>query len=102
MWPWWVKIPTEDFTDKSLVINDNYGSCAREIVVLIMEVDKVADEVTEMEVDKGTDMKIPIEDLTYVILAIGDIYRDDVRSGWQVGRHVELIQVMQPVSQVFF
>ena len=28
-----------------------------------MEVDKVADEVTDMEVDKVTDMKIPIEDL---------------------------------------
>ena len=67
-----------------------------------MEVDKVADEVTDMEVDKVTDMKIPIEDMTDVILAIGDIYRDDVRSGWQVGRHVELIQVMPPVSQVFF
>ena len=31
--------PTEDFTVKTLVINDTYGSCAREIVVLIMEVD---------------------------------------------------------------
>ena len=67
-----MKIPTEDFTVKTLVINDTYGSCAREIVVLIMEVDKVADEVTDMEVDKVTDMKIPIEDLTDVILAIGD------------------------------
>ena len=56
MWPWWVKIPTEDFTVKTLVINDTYGSCAREIVVLIMEVDKVADEVTNMEVDKVTNM----------------------------------------------
>ena len=28
-------------------------------MVLIMEVDKVADEVTDMEVDKVTDMKIP-------------------------------------------
>ena len=48
---------------------------------MVMEVDKVADEVTEMEVDKGTDMKIPIEDLTGVILAISDTYRDYVRSG---------------------
>ena len=48
------------------------------IGVLVMEVDKVADEVTNMEVDKVTDMKIPIEDLTDVILAIGDTYRDDV------------------------
>ena len=77
-----MKIPTEDFTVKTLVINDTYGRCAREIVVLIMEVDKVADEVTDMEVDKVTDMKIPIvEDLTDMILAIGDTYRDDVRSG---------------------
>ena len=50
------------------------------IGVLVMEVGKVADEVTDMEVDKVTDMKIPIEDLTDVILAIGDTYRDDVRS----------------------
>ena len=41
MWPWWVKIPNEDFTDKTL----------REIVVLIMEVNKVADEVTDMEIE---------------------------------------------------
>ena len=25
MWPWWVKIPTEDFTDETLVINDSFG-----------------------------------------------------------------------------
>ena len=48
---------------------------------MVMEVDKVADEVTDMEVDKVTDMKIPIEDLTGVILAISDTYRDYVRSG---------------------
>ena len=77
-----MKIPTEDFTDKTLVINDSYGCGLRDIVVLIMEVNKVADEVTDMEVDKVTDMKIPIvEDLTDMILAIGDTYRDDVRSG---------------------
>ena len=52
MWPWWVKIPTEDFTDETLVINDIYGGDVREIVVLIMEVDKVVDEVTDMEIDK--------------------------------------------------
>ena len=51
------------------------------IGVMVMEVDKVADEVTNMEVDKVTDIKIPIEDLTDVILAISDTYRDDVRSG---------------------
>ena len=52
MWPWWVKITTEDFTDGTLVINDTYGGDVREIVVLIMEVDKVVDEVTDMEIDK--------------------------------------------------
>ena len=51
MWPWWVKIPTEDFTDETLVINDTYGGDVREIAVLIMEVDKVVDEVTDMEID---------------------------------------------------
>ena len=45
------------------------------IGVMVMEVDKLADEVTDMEVDKVTDMKISIEDLTDVILAIGDTYR---------------------------
>ena len=30
------------------------------IGVMVMEVDKVDDEVTDMEVDKVTDMKIPI------------------------------------------
>ena len=69
---------------------------------MVIEVDKVADEVTDMEIDKVTDMKIPIEDLTDVTLVIGDTYRDDVRSGQQVGRHVELIQVMPPVSQIFY
>ena len=34
-----------------------------DLEVVVMEVDKVADEVTDMEVDKVTDMKIPIEDL---------------------------------------
>ena len=69
-----------------LTINDTYGDDVREFVVLVMEVDKVADEVTDMEVDKVTDMKISIEDLTDVILAIGDTYRDDVRGGdWSAG-----------------
>ena len=47
-----MKIPTEDFTDETMVINDTYGGDVREIVVLIMEVDKLADEVTDMEIDK--------------------------------------------------
>ena len=41
------------------------------VMVMVMEVEKVVDEVTDMEVDKVTDM----------ILAIGDTYRDYVRSG---------------------
>ena len=44
-----MKKPTEDFTDKTLVINDTYGCGVGEIVVLIMEINKVADEVTDME-----------------------------------------------------
>ena len=48
MWPWGVKIPTEDITDETLTINDTYGGDVREIVVLIMEVDKVVVEVTNM------------------------------------------------------
>ena len=56
MWPWWVKIPTEEFTDETLAINDTYEDDVREIVVLVMEVDKVADEKTNMEVDKVTNM----------------------------------------------
>ena len=51
MWPWWVKIPTEDFTDETLTINDTYRDDVRESVVLVVEVDKVADEVTNMEID---------------------------------------------------
>ena len=50
-------------------------------MVLVMEVDKVANEATDMEVDKVTDMKIPIEDLSGVILVISDTYGDYVRSG---------------------
>ena len=34
------------------------------IGVMVMQVNKVADEVTNMEVDKVTDMKIIIEDFT--------------------------------------
>ena len=52
MWPCWVKIPTEDFSDETLIINDTYWGDVREIVVLIMEVEKVVYEVTDMEIDK--------------------------------------------------
>ena len=55
-----MKIPTEDFTDETLAIDDTYGADVREIVVLVVEVDKVTDEVTDMEVDKVADMKISI------------------------------------------
>ena len=37
---------------ETLIINDTYRGDVREIVVLIMEVDKVVDEVTDMEIDK--------------------------------------------------
>ena len=37
---------------ETLIIKDTYGGDVREIVVLIMEVDKVVDEVTDMEIDK--------------------------------------------------
>ena len=37
---------------ETLIFNDTYGGDVREIVVLIMEVDKVVDEVTNMEIDK--------------------------------------------------
>ena len=75
------------------------------IGMLVMEVDKVADEVTDMEVDKVADMNIPIEDLTEVILEIGDwvkipledfsgetlligdTYGDDVRGGYMCDGH---------------
>ena len=55
---------TEYFTDETLTINDTYGDDVREIVVLVMEVDKVANEVNVMEVDKVTNMmaKITNED----------------------------------------
>ena len=43
-----MKIPTEDFTDETLVIDDTYGYDVREIVVLVMEVDEVVDKVTNM------------------------------------------------------
>ena len=75
------------------------------IGVLVMEVDKVADEVTDMEVDKVADMKIPIwlkwfwslcdlcdwvkmplEDFSGETLLIGDTYGDDVRGvDWGAG-----------------
>ena len=56
-----MKIPTEDFTDETLAIDDTQGDDVRGgDWVLVMEVDKVADEVIDMEVDKVDDMKRPI------------------------------------------
>ena len=57
-----MKISTEDFTDETLAIDDTYGDDVREIVVLVIEVDKVANEVT----DKLTNMmaKIRNEDFS--------------------------------------
>ena len=33
-----VKIPTEDFSDETLAIDDTYGDDVSEIVVLVMEI----------------------------------------------------------------
>ena len=47
-------------------------------------------------------MKIPIADVTHETLAIDDVRGGDwVISVRKVGRHVELLQVMPPVSQSF-
>ena len=50
---------------------------------MVMEVDKVADEVADVDVDKVDDMvvKMTNEDFTHVILTIGDTFGDDVRGG---------------------
>ena len=37
---------------ETLIINDTYGGDVREIVVLIMDVDKQTNEVTDMDIDK--------------------------------------------------
>ena len=66
-----MKIPTGDFTDDTLAINDTYRDDVREIVVLVMEVDKVADEVTDMEIDKTMVVNITNEQFIGVTLAIG-------------------------------
>ena len=33
MWPWWMKIPTEDFTDETLAIDDTHWVLLREMMV---------------------------------------------------------------------
>ena len=46
-----MKIPTEDFTDETLAIYDTLGDNVRGgDWVMVVEVDKVADEVTGTEV----------------------------------------------------
>ena len=47
-----VTLVSEDTYREALIINNTYGGDVREIVVLIKEVDKVVDEVTDMEIDK--------------------------------------------------
>ena len=62
-----MKIPTVDFTYETLAIDDTHGDDVRGgDWVLVMEVDKVADEVTNMDVDKVTNMmaKITNEDFS--------------------------------------
>ena len=41
-------MPDEDFTDETLAIDDTYGDDAGQIVVLVMEVDNVANMVAEI------------------------------------------------------
>ena len=48
-----MKIPTEDFSDENLPIDDTLGDDVR-------GGDWGAEKVTDMEVDKVADMKIPI------------------------------------------
>ena len=51
--------------------------------MMVMEVDKVSDEVADVDADKVADMvvKITNEDFTHVILTISDTFGDDVRGG---------------------
>ena len=101
MLPWEVKIPTEDFTDETLTINDTYRDDVRESVVLVVEVDKVADEVTDREIDMQTDMVVNIinEEVIGVTLAIGgQIYNQ--RQWRHLMANFELNQVVPPGSQI--
>ena len=51
--------------------------------LMVMEADKAADEVADVDADKVDDMvvKMTNEDFTHVILTIGDTFGDDVRGG---------------------
>ena len=68
-----MNITNEEFIGVTLAIFDTYEDDVREIVVLVMEVDKVADEVTDVEIDKQTDMVVNItnEEFIGVIWVIG-------------------------------
>ena len=53
-----MKIPTENFTDETLAIDDTQGDDARVEVmigVLIMEVDKMAVQVADLEIGMEVD-----------------------------------------------
>ena len=68
-----VFIVSVNFADVTLTIGDTYGDDVRVIVVLVilMEADKVADEVTDMEIDKTMVVNITNEQFIGVTLAIG-------------------------------
>ena len=71
------------------------------IGVLVMEVDKVADEVTDVEIDKQTNMVVNItnEEFIGVTLAIGgQIYNQ--RQWRHLMANFELNQVVPPGSQI--
>ena len=53
-----MKIPTEEFTEETLAIDDTYEDG---VVVMVMEVDKVADELTD-KIIKSTKIMITIID----------------------------------------
>ena len=58
MWPWNLKIHSEDFTDVTLAIDDTDGDDVRgplKEVVVYMGVDKVIDDMADMEVDNVAD-----------------------------------------------
>ena len=53
----WMKIPWEDFSGETLLIGNTLEMMLEVLIgVLVMDVKKVADEVTNIEVDKVTNM----------------------------------------------
>ena len=65
-----------------LTINDTYGDDVRELVVLVMEVDKVADEVTDMEIDKYTDMVMNITNEEFFSMTLAKIITNTCGATW--------------------